>query len=109
MSSKGMLPSGLGLSDKWTVLKWISIRFAAPPVGSLRWQAPQPPASNRSGTISATSYAPTCPQAPPAYPPVHPVVQTGASEDCLFLNVRFLLPQMPDAKADTALKGLEPE
>ncbi|KAG9553989.1 hypothetical protein KCU97_g19130, partial [Aureobasidium melanogenum] len=41
---------------------WRGIRFAAPPVGSLRWQEPQPPAENRSQVIQANSFAPQCPQ-----------------------------------------------
>ncbi len=55
-----------------------NIPFAAPPVGPLRWKAPQPaPAWN--GVRDATAFGPECPQpAPPGTP---------ASEDCLTLNV----------------------
>ena len=67
------------------------IRYAAPPIGELRWQAPVPPTSNRSATIAADAFGPICPQAPvslgvgvPASTTEDPVVQ---SEDCLFLNV----------------------
>ncbi|KAI5860854.1 hypothetical protein GGS23DRAFT_579252 [Durotheca rogersii] len=42
------------------------IRYAAPPVGRLRWQLPQRPAQNRSQVIPATEYAPQCPQSGPA-------------------------------------------
>ncbi|KAI3316587.1 alpha/beta-hydrolase [Xylariaceae sp. AK1471] len=61
------------------------IRYAAPPVGNLRWQMPQPPAENRSEVIPAIDYAPQCPQsgAAPGPPPAAP---TG-DEDCLFLNI----------------------
>ncbi|KAI1365787.1 carboxylesterase [Xylaria arbuscula] len=61
------------------------IRYAAPPVGKLRWQQPQPPARNRSEVIPAVDYAPQCPQSPnsPNAPPVAP----SGDEDCLFLNV----------------------
>ena len=61
---------------------WKGIRFAAPPLGELRWQAPHPPAINRSEVISAKEYGPICPQS-----------LTGGStgvfgdEDCLVLNV----------------------
>jgi carboxylesterase type B len=61
-----------------------SIRFAAPPIGSLRWQAPQPPALNRTGVIPANAFAPFCPQSPDA--PNGPEPAYG-NEDCLFLNV----------------------
>ena len=54
------------------------IPFAAPPVGPLRWKAPQPPA-RWNGVRDATAYGPECAQpAPPGTP---------NSEDCLTLNV----------------------
>ncbi|KAK5314231.1 hypothetical protein LTR93_010510 [Exophiala xenobiotica] len=70
-----------------TVLKLDSIRFAAPPTGSNRWQAPTAPQVNRSSVISASNFASICPQGPDASTRINPVNQTGASEDCLFLNV----------------------
>lgn len=63
------------------------IRFAAPPTGSLRWQAPQTPATDRSAPIPATSYAPECPQNPLSTYQIQAVDEATASEDCLFLNV----------------------
>ncbi|KAK5467101.1 hypothetical protein LTS15_000071 [Exophiala xenobiotica] len=69
------------------VLKPDSIRFAAPPTGSNRWQAPTAPQVNRSSVISASNFASICPQGPDASTRINPVNQTGASEDCLFLNV----------------------
>ncbi|KAI0907919.1 carboxylesterase [Ustulina deusta] len=61
------------------------IRYAAPPVGELRWQMPQAPARSREEVIPAVEYAPQCPQSPssPSEPPVAP----SGNEDCLFLNV----------------------
>ncbi|KAK8081064.1 carboxylesterase [Apiospora hydei] len=38
------------------------IRYAAPPVGKLRWQRPQTPAENRSEVMQATENPPQCPQ-----------------------------------------------
>ncbi|EME45256.1 hypothetical protein DOTSEDRAFT_150197 [Dothistroma septosporum NZE10] len=63
------------------------IRFAQPPTGSLRWQAPRAPSVNRSEVIDATSFPATCPQNPSASNRIQAVNQTGTSEDCLFLNV----------------------
>lgn len=63
-----------------------SIRFAQPPTGSLRWQPPKTPQLNRTGTIQATAYAPTCPQSPSSYQTVNPANETEASEDCLFVG-----------------------
>ena len=62
---------------------WKGIRYAAPPLGSFRWQNPQPPAVNRTA-ILASSPGPICPQAMPAIPGM-PFVP--GNEDCLFLNV----------------------
>jgi para-nitrobenzyl esterase len=54
------------------------IPFAAPPVGDLRWRAPQPLA-NWEGVKQTTSFAPGPIQG--ANPP------SGKSEDCLYLNI----------------------
>ncbi|XPS67857.1 hypothetical protein M3J09_000151 [Ascochyta lentis] len=64
---------------------WKGIRYAAPPTGDLRWQAPAAPAVSRNGTVNATVFAPSCPQALPA--PFPSVPSPSGSEDCLFLNV----------------------
>lgn len=54
------------------------IPFAAPPVGDLRWRAPQP-AAKWEGVRPATRFAPG---------PVQPVpMPAGTSEDCLYLNI----------------------
>jgi para-nitrobenzyl esterase len=60
--------------------EFLGIPYAAPPVGPLRWQPPQPAAS-WSGVRAATQFAPHCPQL------AGPFGQASTSEDCLFLNV----------------------
>lgn len=85
MSGEGnvqFIPRCTSLADPDT-----SIRFAAPPTGALRWQAPQVPQTNRSSVLQANQYAPFCPQSGDASLTVRPVNSTGASEDCLFVNV----------------------
>ncbi|MCH8858923.1 MAG: carboxylesterase family protein [Proteobacteria bacterium] len=59
------------------------IPFAAPPVGDLRWRAPQPVA-DWDGTLTADRFSPACIQGGETVPGlgVEPV-----SEDCLYLNV----------------------
>src|SRR6202050_5558368 len=57
-----------------------AIPYAAPPVGALRWQPPQPAAS-WAGVRDATKFAPHCPQL------ASPFGAASTSEDCLFLNV----------------------
>ncbi len=62
------------------VNEFLGIPYAAPPVGALRWQPPQP-AAHWPGVRDATQFAPHCPQ------PASPFGQASTSEDCLFLNV----------------------
>ncbi len=59
------------------------IPFAAPPVGNLRWRAPQPIPASRD-VYKAAAFKPQCMQLGPPLPtmPVEP-----SSEDCLYLNV----------------------
>lgn len=67
---QGMFEEGL------TIYK--GIPFAAPPVGDLRWRAPQP-AAKWTGVRQGDNYAPGPLQG--GNPP------SGKSEDCLYLNV----------------------
>ena len=60
--------------------EFLGIPYAAPPVGALRWQPPQPAAS-WSGVRDATQFAPHCPQL------AGPFGQASTSENCLFLNI----------------------
>jgi para-nitrobenzyl esterase len=59
------------------------IPYAAPPVGALRWRAPQPVAA-WSGTRVATSFGNACLQ---PLRPLEPPLRAAISEDCLYLNV----------------------
>jgi para-nitrobenzyl esterase len=54
--------------------------YAAPPVGALRWQPPQPAAS-WPGVRAATQFGPHCPQL------AGPFGEASTSENCLYLNV----------------------
>lgn len=66
--------------------------YAAPPVGSLRWAPPAPPAC-RSGVTDAGRFRSVCPQ-------VRPMASGGkvtGQEDCLFVNV-WTPSLQPDAK-----------
>ncbi|MGP0035097.1 MAG: carboxylesterase family protein [Solirubrobacteraceae bacterium] len=66
---------GIASSTAPGVNEWLGIPYAAPPVGNLRWQPPQPPAP-WTGTLSATAFGSEC------------IQTTGAgSENCLFVNV----------------------
>lgn len=64
-----------------TVVSFLGIPYAAPPVGALRWVAPQPPA-NHANTLVTTSYSNYCPQG------LSQIGPGGGNEDCLYLNVQ---------------------
>ena len=66
---KGSVEDGLSV--------YRGVPFAAPPVGDLRWRAPQP-AAHWEGVRSAEKFAPQCMQSIPGI---------ATSEDCLYLNV----------------------
>ncbi len=66
------------------IARFAGIPFAAPPVGSLRWKAPQPAAS-WSGVRRAVHFADQCMQGRPFSDMVFR--NSGTSEDCLYLNV----------------------
>ncbi len=83
--------SGLALEDGLRVYR--GIPFAAPPVGDLRWQEPQPPIPWH-GVREATAFGPACMQAAaPGF------MEAGLmSEDCLYLNVWTAAESPADAR-----------
>ena len=60
------------------VASFKGIPFAAPPIGQLRWKAPQP-VIPWEGIRRSDSFGPPCAQAPGS--------ENQSAEDCLFLNV----------------------
>ncbi len=70
------------------------VPYAAPPVGALRWRAPQP-AQAWTGVRKADAYAPVEMQVQPGNDPndffTKEITPTGyecrISEDCLYLNI----------------------
>lgn len=70
--------SGLVAGSGVTVRSYKGIPYAAPPVGELRWKAPQP-VKPWKGIRVATTFAANCPQGP--------LVPGPQSEDCLALNI----------------------
>ncbi|KAF9018604.1 alpha/beta-hydrolase [Hymenopellis radicata] len=84
------------------ISQFLGIRYAAPPVESLRWKEPQPPSVTRA-IQDATQQPPACLQAPGGRAPTNPypdLEERAANvdqEDCLFLNV--YTPGLLDAAA----------
>ena len=76
----GGIVAGVVAND---IVSYKGIPFAAPPVGALRWKAPQP-VSAWAGVKQANAFGPNCMQNPS-------IAILGAppsmSEDCLYLNV----------------------
>ena len=66
------------------VAAYKGIPFAAPPVGDLRWRAPQPPKA-WTALLAADQYAHDCMQNP--FPSDAAPLGTPPAEDCLYLNV----------------------
>ncbi|MBT9330232.1 carboxylesterase/lipase family protein [Paracidobacterium acidisoli] len=72
------------LSADGQVRAFLGVPYAAPPVGSLRWKAPQP-AEKWSGVRQATEFGHRCMQ-PQIYDDMR-FRDAGQSEDCLTLNI----------------------
>lgn len=76
--------------DARTYYNFSNIRYASPPLDSLRFQLPEDPINNRSVGVQDGLYGKTCPQ---AYAPwqnsalVTSPPGEAESEDCLFLDV----------------------
>lgn len=66
------------------VSEWLGIPYAAPPLGALRWQPPQPHAQ-WTARLHATTFGSECTQ--PASPNVASPLPLTGSENCLFVNV----------------------
>jgi len=81
---QGQLSGTAGKSPEVRVYR--GIPFAAPPVGDLRWKAPQPPAS-WTGVREAKEFSNACWQT--SYPAgsIYQAKLPPLSEDCLYLNV----------------------
>ncbi len=66
------------------VRAWKGIRYAAPPVGDLRFRGPEPPRP-WTEVADATEFGPACPQ--PVFPNTPLDLGAPQGEDCLRLNV----------------------
>ncbi len=82
----------VGFIDASGARAWLGVPFARPPVGALRWQAPQPPVP-AEGVIEALAFGEMCSQLPSllsaGQTPEGAAVAAAVagSEDCLTLNV----------------------
>ncbi|KAI1642154.1 putative carboxylesterase [Daldinia loculata] len=75
-------------NDTYDLYIWKSIRYAAAPIGKLRWQAPRPPVWNNTQVTPAVNQPPLCPQTGAFGVPEAYGFDSGlGDEDCLYLNV----------------------
>ncbi|XP_043973361.1 thyroglobulin isoform X2 [Gambusia affinis] len=65
-------------SDRKTVIQFLGVPYARPPIGALRFEAAQP--ADWTGTWDATKPRPSCVQPGDAE-------DSASSEDCLYLNI----------------------
>ena len=79
----------VGFRGRHGARTWLGIPFARPPVGDLRWRAPQPPEPH-DGVLEAMHIGDMCPQFASALSGAGLDPEPGAvagQEDCLYLNV----------------------
>ncbi|MDH4040697.1 MAG: carboxylesterase family protein [Gammaproteobacteria bacterium] len=74
----------VGFEDRENTFAWLGIPFAKPPVGALRWRAPQP-VERWSGVREALENGSMCAQVYPFKWPDRLIVL--GDEDCLYLDV----------------------
>ena len=67
-----------------SIYEFLGIPFATPPVGELRWKAPQEPAGWEQ-ILNTTDFSPVCPQK--RYEQGDTTAVLEGDEDCLYLNV----------------------
>jgi para-nitrobenzyl esterase len=77
----------VGFTGRYGSHVWRGIPYAAPPIGELRWRAPQPP-EDWDGVREALSTGNACPQFASVYAGA-PRGEKGVigDEDCLYLDV----------------------
>jgi para-nitrobenzyl esterase len=93
----------VGGIDAYGAQVWRGIPYARPPLGELRWRAPQPP-EPWTGTRDALAAPPACSQQPSVFGGIEAThgETTVGQEDCLYLSVyapRFAPAALPGADA----------
>jgi para-nitrobenzyl esterase len=88
-SSRRLAPAGsfVGFSDDNDTQAWIGIPYAKPPVGNLRWRAPQPVLPLLEELQAINYHSPCVQYANPTAGVIGDAGTIVGSEDCLALNV----------------------
>ncbi|RVE46156.1 hypothetical protein evm_009230 [Chilo suppressalis] len=89
--AQGLLRGSISKFEDETYCSFKGIPYAKPPIGDLRFKAPEPP-EPWEGVLDASKHGPVCPQ----YNERLARIEKG-SEDCLYLNVytKHLQPVQP--------------
>jgi para-nitrobenzyl esterase len=77
MTQNGWVYGSEETKDEYLTWSWKGIPYARPPIGELRWRAPQPPED--FGVLDASNFGPVCTQ--------YSGYEVMGSEDCLYLNI----------------------
>ena len=90
--------------EKDDIYRFANIRFAAPPVGPLRWQKPQPPPA-MAMEQDGSEYASCLHSMPTRFLAAKPVLSEiwQQSEDCLFLDLYIPGPVVRGYVKDVAI------
>jgi len=76
--------NGVALSNG--VTQWLGIRYAAPPLGDLRFAAPQDPPSTGDNIVQADAHGPVCLRRSSSNKPAG-LATPDSNEDCLFMDI----------------------
>jgi len=89
----------VGFLGRYGSSVWLGVPYAAPPVGPLRWRAPQP-AARWDGVRPAVAAGSPCVQYAGPFGGISDVKrgQPAGSEDCLFVNVYAPRAAAPDSR-----------
>src|SRR5262249_28269055 len=90
-----------GIEGRYGGQAWFGIPYAKPPLGDLRWRAPQPP-EPRTGTGQAVSFGSPCTQLGSRFGGMDHAKPNDVvgSEDCLYLNIWS--PNFPPGRVPTS-------
>ncbi|KAK1976539.1 carboxylesterase [Colletotrichum cereale] len=75
-----------GVAEPGGATRWLGVRYAAPPLGQLRFAAPEDPPSTTE-MVDASKFRPICLARSPSDFTMKPNKRFTADEDCLYLNI----------------------
>ena len=89
----------VGLLNEYNAHMWLGLPFAEPPVGEMRWRAPQTIAAWK-GIREASEFGNSCTQPTSQFSDDDAQTELTGDEDCLYLNI--YAPAMSAEQAQTA-------